>query len=82
MLYSKEFSEVTLLWILLQLLAEGHYVAEDLFGLLICLLKSTKIISKLRTNVLPNPSRGDLSKVSFFWPCRCHSPSKIAQGCS
>ena len=41
MLHSKEVSEVVLLQIQLPLLTEGHWVAEDLFGLFISLFKFT-----------------------------------------
>ena len=56
----------------LQLLAEGHSVAEDLLGLLTHLLKSMKVTNKLQAKVLSNAIRGDgcdltPSKVNVFY---------------
>ena len=66
-----KFSEVILLQIQLQHLAEDHQVAEDPSGLLTHLLKSTKIMKKLGAKVLPNPTHNDdcnpmPRKMNFF----------------
>ena len=54
-----KFSEGILSQISLQLLTEGHWAAEGLFGFLIHLLRATKTANKLQAKVLPNSVHGD-----------------------
>ena len=67
-----KFSKGILLQISLQLLTEGHWAAEGLFGFLIHLLRVTKTANKLQAKVLPNSVHSDgcnltPNKLSVFY---------------
>lgn len=77
-LYNKEFNEVDLLQILLQLVMK---VTKLLKTSLDC-LKATKVVTKWWANVLQTPlmvraTTSCQAKSMSLWPCRYYSSSKI-----